>query len=94
MFITVLKSPSIPNAFSPNGDGINDRWNIRYLDTYADCVLEVYDRYGRLVYRTVGYNKPWEGTANGRPLPVGVYYYILDTKRHNKPFTGSVTIIR
>jgi gliding motility-associated-like protein len=94
MKVTVLKSPVIPNAFSPNGDGINDNWMIRYLDTYTGCVMEVYDRYGQLVYRSVGYSKPWDGTRNGKPLPVGVYFYILDTKKHDKPFTGSVTLIR
>jgi gliding motility-associated-like protein len=94
MKVTVLKKPTIPNAFSPNGDGINDNWMIRYLDTYPGCLLEVYDRYGQLVYRSVGYNKPWDGTRNGKPIPVGVYFYILDSKKHDKPFTGSVTLIR
>ena len=92
--ITVLKDPAIPNAFSPNNDAINDSWQIRYLNTYADCTIDVFDRYGQAVFHSTGYNKPWDGMHNGKPLPVGVYYYIVNTKKHEQPFLGSVTIIR
>jgi hypothetical protein len=44
--VAVLKTPVIPNAFSPNNDGINDVWNIQYLSSYADASIEVYNRYG------------------------------------------------
>jgi len=85
----------IPNAFSPNGDGINDTWNIEPLDLFNDADLQVYNRYGQLVFRNVGYIKPWDGTRNGTPLPVSTYYYILDLKiKNEKPMTGSVTILR
>jgi gliding motility-associated-like protein len=92
--VTVLKDPDIPNAFSPNNDGINDSWQIRYLNTYADCTVDVFDRYGAQVFHSTGYAKPWDGTRNGKPLPVGAYYYIINTKKHDKPFTGSVMIVR
>lgn len=92
--VIVLKNPNIPNVFSPNGDAINDTWAIRYLNTYPGCVVEVFDRYGQLVFRSTGYNNPWDGTVNGKPVPVGVYYYIVDTKKHPQPFTGSVMVIR
>jgi gliding motility-associated-like protein len=92
--ITVLKNPNIPTAFSPNGDGINDAWNIRYLNTYPGCVIQVFDRFGNQVFYSAGYEKPWNGRLNGRPVPVGVYYYIINTKKHDRPFTGSVTVVR
>ncbi len=78
MFIKVLKTPVIPNAFSPNGDGINDQWVIQYLDSYPGVKVEVFNRYGQQVYNSTGYNTPWDGTYNGKPLPVGTYYYIIN----------------
>lgn len=94
VFVKVLRKPIIPNAFSPNGDGINDTWQIRYLDVYPDCVVEVYSRAGQRVFYSVGYSKPWDGTLNGNPLPIGTYYFIINPKNGRKTETGSVTIIR
>lgn len=85
---------SIPNTFTPNGDGINDLWNITALAYYPDCTLNVYSRYGSLVYRSVGYGTPWDGTSGGRRVPVGTYYYILDLKDGKKPVSGPITIIK
>ncbi len=94
VLVTVLKTPVVPNAFSPNGDGINDRWTIRYLDSYPGVTVRVFDRYGRQVYQSTGYNTPWDGKLNGKTLPVGTYYYIIDRKIAAKILTGSVTIIQ
>jgi gliding motility-associated-like protein len=84
----------IPNTFTPNGDGINDRWNIAALQNYTSCTVAVYNRYGALVYHSVGYLTGWDGTFNGLALPVGTYYYIIDPKNKQKPLSGSVTILR
>jgi gliding motility-associated-like protein len=94
VLIKVLKTPVIPNAFSPNGDGINDTWTIRYLDSYPGVEVQLFDRYGQLVYHNVGYSIPWNGTKNGVPLPAGTYYYIIDRKVALNKLIGSVTIIR
>lgn len=85
---------SIPNTFTPNGDGINDLWNITALAYYPDCTLNVYSRYGSVVYKSVGYGTPWDGTSGGRALPVGTYYYILDLKNGKKPISGAITILK
>lgn len=92
--IHVYKKVIIPNAFSPNADGINDTWNITALAAYNDYELSVYNRYGKIVYNTKDYSRPWEGTFNGRPLPVGTYYYLLDLKLGLPKMTGFVVIIR
>ncbi len=92
--ILILKTLGIPNAFSPNGDGINDVWNIASLASYPGCVVEIYNRYGSIVYRSIGYLKPWNGTFNGSSLPVGVYYYIINLKNGSKPYSGNVTIVK
>ncbi|RYZ46784.1 MAG: gliding motility-associated C-terminal domain-containing protein, partial [Sphingobacteriales bacterium] len=50
----------VPNVFTPNGDGVNDLWAIRFLDTYADLKLEVFNRWGQLVYRWQDGHRPWD----------------------------------
>jgi gliding motility-associated-like protein len=94
VFITVLKSPIVPNAFSPNGDGINDTWEIKYLNSYPGATVMVFDRYGEAVFSSVNYTKNWDGTYNGKPLPLGTYYYIIDPKNGRQKMSGSVTILR
>lgn len=94
VFIRVFQKVTVPNAFSPNGDGINDRWVIDGLDTYPESVAEVYNRYGQIVFRSVGYSRSWDGGFNGKPLPVGAYYYIIDRKNGFPLLSGWVMIIR
>ena len=66
-----------PNTFTPNSDGINDTWEIKYLNTYPNTTVEVFNRYGSKVYYSNGYGVPWNGQFNGADLPVGTYYYII-----------------
>jgi gliding motility-associated-like protein len=94
VFVKVLKAPVIPNIFSPNGDGVHDRWEIAYLESYPGCTVDIYNRYGQLIYHSVGYDKPWDGTINGKQVPIGTYYYIVDPKNGRKIMTGYVDVIR
>ncbi|WP_377101336.1 PKD domain-containing protein [Mucilaginibacter calamicampi] len=94
MVVTVLKTPLMPNAFTPNGDGINDIWEIKYLDSYPGCTVNVFNRYGQKVFSSIGYSTPWDGRANNGNLTPGVYYYIIDPKNGRKAMSGAVTIIR
>ena len=95
VLVKVFDKIVIPNAFSPNGDGINDSWLIEPLYLFDEAVTEVYNRYGQVIYRSRGYSTPWNGTNNGKPIPVGTYYYIIDLRVNKEPkFTGSVTILR
>lgn len=94
LFVKVLKSLVIPNTITPNGDGVNDTWIIQYLDSYPGCVVEIYNPAGQLLFRSVGYNRPWDGTYNGKPLPIGTYYYVIDPKNNRKPVSGYITILR
>lgn len=80
VYIRVYKTIIIPNAFSPNGDGINDTWKIAKLDTYPEAIVNVFNRYGQVVFHSQGYGTEWDGTYNGKPLPVGTYYYTIDLK--------------
>jgi len=94
VFVKVLKAPAIPNIFSPNGDGIHDDWVIQYLESYPGCTVDLYNRYGQHIYHSEGYSNPWDGTINGKPVPVGTYYYIVDPKNGRKIMSGYVDIIR
>jgi gliding motility-associated-like protein len=94
VFVKVLKKPLIPNIFSPNGDGIHDRWVVPYLESYPGCTIDIYNRYGQLVYHSVGYATPWDGKANGKDVPVGTYYYVIDPKNGREKLAGYVDVIR
>jgi gliding motility-associated-like protein len=94
MQLTVLKLPTPPNTFSPNGDGINDFWEVKYLDQYPGCTVEIFDPRGQMLYRSVGYQRPWDGRLNGGTLPVGTYYYVIDPKNGRKKMAGFITILK
>ena len=88
----IISELFIPNAFSPDGDGINDTWNIRGgLYNYPNNNLVIFNRWGLKVYEADGYNNNWDGTNNGNSnsgndskLPVGTYYYVLDLNSNGK----------
>jgi gliding motility-associated-like protein len=94
LFVKLLKTPVIPNIFSPNGDGVHDTWVIESLESYPGCVVQIYNRYGQMVQRFINYTTPWDGKINGKDAPIGTYYYIIDPKNGRKPITGFVDIIR
>jgi gliding motility-associated-like protein len=76
----------ISNAFTPDGDGINDVWVIKGIESYPDNQLTVFNRWGNAVFSADGYLNTWDGTSNsslnvgGTELPTGTYFYVLDTK--------------
>ena len=67
----------IPNAISPNGDGINDNLEIIGLEKFGSHTLEIYNRLGLKLYEINSYQNDWNGYYNGSPLPNGTYFYIL-----------------
>jgi gliding motility-associated-like protein len=92
--VKILKPVNIPNAFSPNGDGIHDKWEITNLIDYPGATVEVFNRYGQRIYYSAGYGTPWDGKVNGTVLPVATYYYVIHLKNGFAPRTGSVTIVK
>ncbi|WP_439696976.1 PKD domain-containing protein [Mucilaginibacter sp. AW1-7] len=92
--VKVLKYLVIPNAFTPNGDGRNDVWDVKYLNDYPDNTVAVYNRYGQKLFSSVGYPVPWDGRYNGNYLSPGTYYYIINPKNGRGIVSGSVTIMR
>jgi gliding motility-associated-like protein len=92
--VKALLDPVVPNTFTPNNDGVNDKWDIKYLDSFPGCNVDVFNRHGQKVFSSIGYKTPWDGQSNTGDLPFGVYYYIIDLKNGRKPVSGYVTIIR
>jgi gliding motility-associated-like protein len=88
----------IQNAFSPNGDGINDKWIVISGNTCINkIVAAVYNRYGSLIYKNDNYQNNWDGTYNGKPVTDGTYYYQLNVTLINgslQSFKGDVSILR
>jgi gliding motility-associated-like protein len=92
-----LANVFIPNAFSPNNDNINDYWVIKNLNLFLGTTVTVFNRNGQIVFNSVGYNKPWNGTFmnTGQLLPLGVYYYIIKIGGElSKIFNGTITILK
>jgi gliding motility-associated-like protein len=96
VLITVVPEIVIPTGFTPNGDGWNDGWVIDNIDLFPECVVEIYNRWGEMLFRSVGYKQPWDGRYNGGFVPVGTYYYVveLNSEEFPEPFTGPLTVIR
>ncbi len=93
--VLVAKAVKIPNVFSPNGDGINDKWDIEFINTYPQSTVKIFTRAGQLLYSSFdGSYKPWNGKYNGKDLPVGVYYYIIKLTSKESVMSGSLMLIR
>ncbi len=85
---------SFPNTFTPNGDGINDKWEIDGLEAYPDHNLIIFNRWGNKVYDAQPYLNDWEGDCIGKPLPDGTYYFVFDPGDGSEPVKSYLTIIR
>lgn len=84
----------VPSAITPNGDGTNETWEIPYLEFYPDATVDIYDRWGRIVFHsTKGYSIPWDGKSEGKVLPMDTYFYIITLDKKSKPIIGNVMII-
>jgi gliding motility-associated-like protein len=93
--VNVIKIERVipPNAFSPNGDGVNDTWNIDELRVFPKSVVTVFSRNGLEVFRSNGSKTSWDGFYKGQACPTGVYFYLIDLDGKQK-LSGSLTIIK
>ena len=86
---------TIPSLFTPNGDGLNDIWEIGGIENYPEAEINIYNRWGQLIFKSTGnyFGNEWDGTFNNKPLPFAVYYYTIDPVNENgKTYNGGVTI--
>jgi gliding motility-associated-like protein len=84
----------IYDAFSPNGDGVNDAWNIENISKYPNCKVIIFNSWGNHVFSSNGYSEPWNGSYKGKELPAGTYYYIIDLGDGSDELSGPVSIVR
>jgi gliding motility-associated-like protein len=85
----------IPNAFTPNGDGHNDTWRLDNLAFFPDVTVDIYDRRGERIFHSKSYETAWDGTdSKGHKMPMDSYYYVIDLQNGEKPFVGTVTLLR
>src|SRR3546814_20702504 len=77
--VTVFVYPRLeaPNAFTPNGDAVNDTWRIVNIEEYPNATVQVFNRNGDRLYFSRGYAEEWDGKFNNEPVPVGTYYYLI-----------------
>lgn len=94
--VTVRDAIRIPNAFTPNGDGRDDTWQIEFIEDFPNNTVTVFNRWGNQVFSAQNYSRAneWNGTINGKPAPVGTYYYVVVTKGPlGKSYSGSLTVL-
>ncbi len=95
VLVTVVPNEELVfyNTFTPNSDGNNDTWYIGNIQKYPNNRLEIYNRNGKLVYKTTSYLNTWDGKAFGETLPEGTYFYVIDLGDGKGKKNGTVTII-
>lgn len=90
---TMPTNHNIPTAFTPDGKN-NRTWDIEYLQYFPNASVDVFDRWGRLVYHCGKGYQAWDGTSNGVKVPMDAYFYIIKIDNNTKPIIGNVTVIR
>ena len=86
----------IPNFFTPDGDGLNDRWIPENIEGWPEILIKIYDRYGRVVEDQVVDRHGWDGNYQGAALPTGDYWYViqLNGEADDREFVGHFTLYR
>lgn len=92
--INISNDNQATNLITPNGDGINDTWIVRNIESFGNNSLRIFNRFGQEVYRKSNYMNDWDGTKDGYPLPSGTYYYIFENSISKLPLKGFISILR
>ncbi len=82
------------NVLTPNGDGKNDTWQIKFIDLIPEARVRVYNKTGLLVFDKTAYQSDWAGQYKGKDLPTGSYLYIIELDNASEPVIGYLDIIR
>lgn len=85
----------IPKYFTPNGDGIHEKWNLKgiKLGTNEQTIVSVFNRFGKLIKQFLLIGEGWDGTLNGTPLPADDYWFIVNLD-NNQTLRGHFTLKR
>lgn len=74
-----------PYFFTPNGDGINDTWSIRFENAFPNALISIFDRYGKLIKQITNNSNGWDGTFNNQDLPANDYWFTIEFTENNTP---------
>lgn len=92
--VQYCKDILIPNAFSPNGDNVNDLWQVSGLESDPQASIQIFNKYGNIIHATTGKTPFWDGNVKGNPVNVGVYYYLIKSKNIPQALSGTITLIK
>lgn len=92
--IKITENILIPDAFTPNNDGINETWELKGIEDYPKCQITIYNRWGEVIFHSVGYQHAFDGTVAGALQMPGVYAYKIRLTENSPELTGSLTLIR
>jgi gliding motility-associated-like protein len=84
----------VNNSFSPNGDGVNDNWGVPGIRFYGGARISVYDNMGSRLFYTESPDEGWDGTFNGKTLPVGSYFWTIEILETGEIRRGMLNLIR
>ena len=93
-FLDVSYELDIPNFFTPNNDGQNDKWVIGGIERLPESKISIYDRYGKLLRKYSASEPGWNGEYLSKPVPSDDYWYVIELKPVNKIIKGNITIVR
>ena len=82
------------DAFSPNGDGYNDYWYIDDIELFAGSIVQIFNRWGTLIFEGSCSSQCWDGTIDGKDAPIGTYYYTIDHNDGSELLKGAITLVR
>jgi gliding motility-associated-like protein len=91
--VFVLETLVVSKVLSPNNDGVNDFWTIEKIEDFPNAEIEVYNRWGQVVFSTKGYQNNWDGTGINGALPDATYYYTIKIE-DNKFISGFFSLVR
>jgi gliding motility-associated-like protein len=94
MRIKIIENILIPDAFTPNSDGINETWELKGIEGYPNCHVTIYSRWGEVIFNSIGYQTPFDGTVAGALQMPGVYAYKIRLTENSPELTGALTLIR
>jgi gliding motility-associated-like protein len=84
---------SYPKFFTPNGDGVNETWRIKYAVKEPGMKVVIFDRYGKIITSFGANSEGWDGTYNGTRLPATDYWFVV-TRQDGREFKGHFSMLR
>ncbi len=94
VLVKVVSGIFVPTAFTPDNNGKNDSWRISFLDPVFGATVNVYNRWGQLIYQAIGTAVNWDGNYRGMPQPAGTYVYTIHFKSGPSDMKGILNLIR